>query len=487
MKRCYILCAMIVATVATCQCRQIDLLNNVGDVVAYGLAPIVSVKGVESRRYTIEERMDFYKIPGVSIAIVKDGQLVLAKGYGIANAATGSTVGVNTLFQAGSISKPVAALAVLKLIEEGKVDLDTDVNTYLKGWKVPNNEFTEVEKVTLRRLLTHSAGMTVSGFIGYKPDEKLPSVEAVLNGEGNTPPIVVDMLPGKIERYSGGGYTVMEKLVEDVSGLPFEVYEERYVFNPIGMSHSTYEQPLRAELHPQASAAYDAHGQLIDGLWRNQPEKAAAGLWTTSSDLARYCIEIQEIVAGKSDGILSLPTVQQMLTRHKNNWGLGPSLKWAQDSLIFQHGGKNAGFTNTMVAFANRGDAVIIMTNADNGNRLIDEVLLAVSQFYNWGIAVTQTVELVDITSGALQKLAGKYKYNAQAPPWNDYMMEVSIDANGLTIVDSAGNESLNLHPTGAMSFIDLDKGDEVTFSAREFGEMSFKWSKRRYRFVKVD
>ena len=334
--------------------------------------------------FDVLQRMEDYDVPGVSIAVVANGKLDWAKGYGIANTDTGYKVDDKTLFQAGSISKPIAALAALQLASEGKVRLNSDINRYLKNWKIRENEFTTTEKVTLKRLLTHTAGVTVHGFPGYTQKDSFPTIETVLNGKGNTDPVKIDVIPGSNWRYSGGGYTVMEKMVEDVSGLPLEEYMERYVLKPMGMNNSTYAQPLPEVLHSTASAAYNDKGQIAEGLWHNYPEQAAAGLWTTPTDLAKYCIEIQEILSGKKQGVLSKKMIELMLVKHRNNWGLGLSLDGEGDSLKFGHGGKNEGFTNNLVAFAHKGRAVIIMTNGDNGGMLIGEIQKSIFEHYQW-------------------------------------------------------------------------------------------------------
>ncbi|MFC2126563.1 serine hydrolase domain-containing protein [Bacteroidota bacterium] len=362
-----------------CTSEKSPILEEGASRTENSLERTIIVEGELQENFSISERMKYYNVPGLSIAIVKDGKIHSAKVYGVANTDNGTKVETNTIFQAGSISKPLAALAVLKLFENNEVGLDVDVNYYLTHWKVPENEFTKKEKVTLRRLLTHTAGMNVDGFPGYRQTDDFPSIEQVLKGDGNTPKIEVDTVPGTIWRYSGGGYTVMEKVVEDVSGMPFEEYMDQNILKPLGMENSTYQQPLPPNYHGIASAAYDNRGELIEGLWHNYPEHAAAGLWTTPTDLAKYCIEIQEILAGKPEGFLSKETVEMMLTKHKNDWGLGLSLMWGGDSLRFQHGGKNAGFTNNIIAYAHRGDAIIIMTNADNGGRLIGEILKSLS------------------------------------------------------------------------------------------------------------
>lgn len=302
-------------------------------IIENSLFKSIQIEGESIQKFNIEDRMDYYKVPGVSIAVIEDGKIKWAKGYGYANTKTGTKVNNETLFQAGSISKPVAALSALQLYEHGDLELDKDVNSYLKNWRIPENRFTETGKVTITKLLTHTAGMTVHGFPGYTQKENFPEILDVLNGKGNTAKIMVDTIPGSIWRYSGGGYTVMEKVVEDISGFPLEKYMAENVFMPLGMNNSTYEQPISKNFQKNISAAYNRNGKLIKGFWNNYPEQAAAGLWTTPSDLALYCIEIQNILKGKEEGILKKETVDKMLTKHKNDWGLGPSLSSEGDSL----------------------------------------------------------------------------------------------------------------------------------------------------------
>lgn len=290
----------------------------------------------------------------------------------------------------------------------------------------------------------------------------------MLNGQGNTPKVFVDGTPGSIWRYSGGGYTIMEKVVEDVSGQTLEAYLAENVLEPIGMSYSTYQQPIDAEKYTNISAAYDGEGKIIEGLWNNYPEQAAAGLWTTPSDLAKYCIEIQQILAGKDNGVLSKATVDKMLTKHKNNWGLGPSLQWDKDSLIFGHGGKNAGFTNDMLAFAHRGNAVIVMTNADNGGQLMGEVFRAVSNHYGWNVRKQRIIERVAVPVEELEKLVGKYQLTYQVPNVGDYLIEVSIENDRLVVTDPNSGEINKLTAIGKESFIDLKSGTQVAINAHE-------------------
>jgi CubicO group peptidase (beta-lactamase class C family) len=353
-----------------------------------GLLPPVIIQGQPVAAMSISDRMKHYNVPGVSIAFFGEGRILWTRTYGFADVAGKKPVTTETLFQAASISKPVSALAALKLVQEGKLSLDEDVNVKLRTWKVPENEFTKDQKVTLRRILSHSAGLTVHGFPGYASDEPVPTIVQILNGEkpANTPPIRVDTVPGTIWRYSGGGYVVMQALLMDVTGMPYPQIVHDLVLVPAGMTHSTYQQPLPGNLAPMAATPYRGDGQPVKGGWHTYPEMAPAGLWTTPSDLALLAIEVQKEYAGKSSKILSQATMREMLTRQKDNWGLGFGLEDPGRPASFGHGGANEGFQCNLQAFteAASGEGLAIMTNSDRGGQLAGEVLRAVAREYNW-------------------------------------------------------------------------------------------------------
>ncbi len=436
-----------------------------------GLLPAVLPTEDTLTSYTLDERMAYYHVPGVSIAVLKDGEIHWAKGYGVADSLQGTTVDTNTLFQAGSISKPVAALAALHLVQAGKLELDTDVNTYLSGWKIPEHDWSENAPVTLRHLLTHTGGLTVHGFPGYTQTDTFPGIEQVLQGEGNTPAVFVDTEPGTNWRYSGGGYTIMEKVVEDVSGMPLETYTRQHVLDPMGMTKSTYEQPLPAKYHPQASAAYDGMGTYIDGGWHNYPEQAAAGLWTTPRDLLRYALEMQAAYAGGSDRVINQETVSAMLTRHQNNWGLGPALSTEEEPLIFAHGGKNAGFSNTFMAFAKKGGGgLAIMTNADQGTSLMREIERAISDHYGWETAMPRRVDTIIIPETERPGFEGDYVYDGEDVRMDGYRVKLTYSGNYLTIYDPQNGQVNELLSLPEDRFIDRNSGDRVMFSRAEDG-----------------
>ena len=351
-----------------------------------GLLPAVIIKGQATPPITVAERMQHYKVPGVSVAYFENGKIAWTRTYGLADVASKKPVTTETLFQAASISKPVSALAMLRLVQDGKLALDEDVNTRLRAWKVPENEFTKDQKVILRRIVSHSAGLTVHGFPGYASDETVPSTMQILNGEkpANNDPIRVDTVPGTLWRYSGGGYVVMQLLLTEVTAKSFPQLMHDLVLAPAGMTHSTYEQPLPQALRASAATPYLGSGEAVKGGPHTYPEMAPAGLWTTPSDLARLAIEVQSECAGKSTKILSQEMMRQMLTRQKGDWGLGFGLGNDGAKLRFGHGGANEGFRCNLQAYAESGQGFAIMSNSDSGDIFASEYVRAIAREYNW-------------------------------------------------------------------------------------------------------
>jgi CubicO group peptidase (beta-lactamase class C family) len=348
------------------------------------ILPPVVTKGTPPVTTRLADRMAALHVPGVSIAVIHEGKIEWARGFGVTRVG-GPAVNPETLFQAASISKPVTAIAVLHLAESGKLDLDADVNRYLKTWKVPANAVTEKTKVTLRELLTHTAGMTVHGFPGYASDAARPTLVQVLNGEkpANTPAILVDMAPGTEWRYSGGGFVVTQLLLEDVTGQPFPRLMHDLVLGPIGMTRSTYDQPLPQSRMAEIALPYRRDGQAVAGGPHVYPEMAPAGLWTTPSDLARYAIEVQKALAGKSSTVISAAMAREMLKPEKNNWGLGIGTGGSGEHRYFTHSGANEGYQCDLVAY-NNGDGAVIMTNSDYGGALAAEILRTIASEYKW-------------------------------------------------------------------------------------------------------
>ena len=348
------------------------------------ILPAVLTKGEPRATTKLTDRMAALHVPGVSIAVIHDGKIEWARGFGVTRVG-GPAVTPDTLFQAASISKPVTAMAVLHLAESGKLNLDADVDQYLKTWKGPASSFTEKTKVTLRELLTHTAGITVHGFPGYASDAARPSVVQVLNGQkpANTPAILVDTIPGTNWRYSGGGFVITQLLLEDVTGQAFPKVMHDLVLAPIGMTRSTYEQPLPQNRMGKAAMPYHPDGQPVPGGPHVYPEMAPAGLWTTPSDLARYAMEVQNALAGKSNAVLSAAMAREMVKPGMNKWGLGVETGGGAGHPYFTHSGANEGFQCDLVAY-DSGDGAVIMTNSDSGGQLATEILRTIAHEYGW-------------------------------------------------------------------------------------------------------
>jgi CubicO group peptidase (beta-lactamase class C family) len=435
------------------------------------ILPAVLTKEPPPATSTLTNRMAALHVPGVSIAVIHDGKIEWARGFGVTRDG-GSAVTPDTLFQAASISKPVTAMAVLHLAEAGKLDLDADVNRYLKSWKVPANTFTEKTKVTLRELLTHTAGMTVHGFPGYASDSARPTVVQVLNGEkpANTGPIVVDTIPGTEWRYSEGGFVVTQLLLEDLTGQDFPTLMRSLVLGPIEMTRSTYEQPLPQNRMVEAAMPYRQNGQPVQGGLHVYPEMAPAGLWTTPSDLARYAIEVQKALAGKSNAVFSVAMAREMLTPGKNQWGLGIETGGGAGHPYFTHSGANEGFQCDLVAY-NNGDGAVIMTNSDNGGQLANEILRTIAYEYKWPDFgphdISQRKEIT-VSADMLAKYAGVY---AMAPGVN---MLITL-ADGQLISQMTGQGKIPLFAESETVFfpkvvdakIEFSKGDTGTRASR--------------------
>lgn len=365
---------------------QTEILNERILRIENSLSPQSDEGESSNAKLTLRDRMEFYQTPGVSIAVVDRGKIDWARGYGVGKVDSDRAVDTDTLFQAASISKPVTAMAVLELVQSGKLDLDDNVNQKLFSWKIPDSRFTETEakKVTLRNLLSHSASLTVHGFAGYSIDEEVPTTIQILNGEkpANSDEIKVDGELNNEFRYSGGGYVVIQQLLEDVTGKPFSTLMQD-VLNKVGMNNSTFEQPLPKSQIAVAAAGHDDKGNTIEGNWHTYPEMAAAGLWTTASDLARFIIEIQQSASEKPDSFLNKETVEEMLTPQVKGWGLGIELPEGE-SARFVHGGANEGFQCLLVGYKNTGQGAIVMTNSDRGLALALEIINSIAQEYDW-------------------------------------------------------------------------------------------------------
>ena len=424
--------------------------------VESGLIPSWVIAGVDrdESSWTIEGRMKARAVPGVSVAVINAGRIEWAKGYGEIATGEGPTDAATT-FQTASIGKTVTAMTVLALVDRGVLDLDREVNEYLASWRLPAADIAEDEGVTLDRILSHMAGLTVHGFGGYTPGEELPTLRQMLDGEAptNSGAVRIGWKPGTEMRYSGGGYLVAQQLIEDVTGKPFEDVVDEVVLRPLGMTRTFYRATLSTELAANASAGHQVDGTVMPGRYRAMPEYGAGGgLWSTPSDLCRLALAIAEGGAGREGGLISPAAARDMLTPRLGGYGLGVFLSGQGNDFAFHHGGDNTGFHSYLVLYPERGQGAAIMTNGDGGILLYAEILRAISAVYGWPDHRPVRATVVDVDQAWLERLTGT---------WNvEGFGELPVsDANGaLELPDLWGmGAPIRLLPVSRRTFVAPD------------------------------
>ncbi|MFT5677202.1 MAG: CubicO group peptidase (beta-lactamase class C family) [Paraglaciecola sp.] len=430
-----------------------------------GLMDPMQITGKETPYYDIESRLQHYNVPGVSIAVSFKGEVLWNKAYGTADVEQSRPMTTETMLLAGSISKPLAALRALQLHEQGQFLLDQNINTYLSSWQLPDNQFTAVEKVTLRRILNHTAGLTVWGFPGYVKGDDVPSPVDVLDGQGNTDPVRVYKTPGESWQYSGGGYTIMQQAIEDIDKVSFAKSMQSNVLNPMKMNKSTYVNPLPAEYHAIAATGYRENGDEVSGKWPIYPEMAAAGLWTTPSQLIRYGIEVQDILESKQDGILKHSTIIEMLTPGDKDHGLGPVVK----EHFFQHGGADEGFRARLIAWRDSPYAAVIMVNSDNGT-IMNEIMLAIAKEYDLAGVKPTVKTLVELPVSDLYKFVGTYDAGTSG------ILEITLADDTLSVLVVDYEYTTQILPESASQFFDQRDGKVLNFTLVDGQAEQLEW-----------
>lgn len=421
------------------------------------VTPATIVVGEDDGAVPLEEMLEARDVPGAQVVLIDDWKIVASRSYGLADVAGNRPVTNDTRFQAASISKPVAALAMLSMVEDGELDLDRPVNEQLTSWQVPAYDFEG--DVTLRGLLSHTAGTSVSGFPGYGTGVRVPSIHEVLDGAGNTDPVRVTSAPGSEHRYSGGGFTLAELTAEDVAGHPFEWIAFDHVLEPLGMTHSSYA--LGAAIDAPLALAYSGDGSAVEGGYNNYPEQAAAGLWTTSEDLAAFALALGRIADGQQGGAVSPEMAQTMLTAVMADYGLGIG-SWEQDGTRwFGHGGSNRGY-KTMLRFSpDTGEGIAIMTNGDRGSGVFQAVIGKIADEMGWKGMEPRRLEKASLDADALQQVTGTYRFDGE-----DYVLKVEGDGWILHEPDGATDHAIaivddRLYFASAEQLFDINRGED--------------------------
>ncbi|WP_247232295.1 serine hydrolase [Telluribacter sp. SYSU D00476] len=378
----------------------------------------------------LQERMKQLRIPGVSIAVIKDHQLDWARGYGYADKEQTVPVTPQTLFQAASISKSLNAVGVLRLVQDRKADLDQDINTYLRSWKFPYDSSKGKTPITLRHLLSHTAGTSVHGFRGYAAGEQVPTVIQILNGESpaNSQPIRSLFEAGTRVQYSGGGTTISQLVVMDLTGLPYDLYAQQRVLDPLGMTSSFYTIPPPADRVPLLSTGYRGDGTPVVGKYHQYPEQGAAALWTNPTELSRYIIEMQRAYAGHSDKVLTQETARTMLTPVMQEAGLGVFNKTAGPDRYFTHSGANEGFRCLYLGSLQGGNGAVVMVNSDNG-QILEEIVNSIATVYGWKDFYKPVIKrVVQVPDEILDTYVGEYELTPE------FRLQIRREGHGLKV-----------------------------------------------------
>jgi CubicO group peptidase (beta-lactamase class C family) len=415
-------------------------------------------KNEEYVKGNILDRMNYYKTSAVSIAVINNYEIDWVKTYGTTERNVDKKVDETTIFQAASLSKPVFALAVMRLVEQGIIDLDEDVNQYLTSWKVPMNGQWQ-PRITLRQILSHTAGVTVHGFYGYNLKDEIPNTIQILNGQypANSEPIRVEVIPGLQFSYSGGGTTIAQQVVVDVLKKPFPQIMKELILEPFGMKNSTYEPPLPETLRLNATCSYNEDGDMVEGGYHVYPELAAAGLWTTPSDLARLGIALQLILKGEPNKILTKASLEAMLVPQADGpVGIGFFVDGEEKDIIFSHNGCNVGFESRMKFYKENGKGIVIMINSQQSD-LIDEIDRAAEHTYNWSKPILKQRNSIMMDKFSAEIFTGKY----------------ISDSNKIMTIKNE-NDLLFIMPEGQMPIQLIKESDSKFFSTQFNIEIEF-------------
>ena len=394
----------------TVSCQTIDpAIQKKINAVENSLAPAI-IFGDSIPKLNIEKRMKETAIQGLSIAVIRNYKIEWAKGYGWADLEEKRKVTTDTRFQAASISKSINSMGVLKLVEMGKLDPEADINNYLTGWKFPYDTVSKNKKISAYNLLSHTAGLDIHGFPGYKKTDTLPTLQQILDGKrpANTKAVRSLFEPGTKFKYSGGGTTISQLILSNVTNSNYADWMQKNVLQPLGMTNSSYQQP--PTVTGNLATGYYGNEKPVTGKYHVYPEQAAAGLWTTPTDLAKYIIECQLALEGRSKKVLSPEMMKKRLTPYiDSNAALGVFIERRNGQSYFNHNGGNEAFLCTSYGSMLGGNGVVIMINGENF-AVIGELLNSVAIVYDWkGFYTPNFKKTVTVPRDTMQQYIGNF------------------------------------------------------------------------------
>ncbi len=447
-------------------CINPDIASERKDLLENGIRGKVKFLGEPDNFSSISDQMTKYKIPALSLAVINQGEIEWADIYKNEDFPDEQSLDCNSIFQAASLSKPVTVLAAVRMASAGEIDLDTNIQDYLKDFKLPEGKQTAENPVTFRNIFSHTSGINPGGYQGYARNLPFPSDLEVLRGsEGvNTPAIEVSSLPNETLAYSGGAYTLAEVALQNIFNEEFSTIMKQWILDPAGMNHSEFTQPLPASDSNRAAKGYTYSGDMVEGGWRNHPEQAAAGLWSNSVDLAKFLIEIYRAYHGESS-IFSQSEINSLLSDERDGHVYGFIVDRSGDDISITHYGGNEGYRTGMTISLTSGNGFVYLTNSDNGGALGNELLLSASKVYDWQHFKQTEVQRNEIDPIILKGLSGKYK-------WNDQIdLSITFDENdGLISLYFPNGDEYKLIPVAGdeLEFIHPNTGITVTFSEKD-------------------
>ncbi|MBZ9610449.1 serine hydrolase domain-containing protein [Rheinheimera maricola] len=447
---------------------QAAVEQNLRGPVKFGAQPVST--------YTVQQRLAYHKVPGVSFALIQNRELAWASGYGTVAAASDQVVTVDTVFQAASIAKPVTAFAVMRMQQQGLLDINASIDTYLTSLTLAKGKQAPEAAVSFKNLLDHSSGLTAGGYQGYEQGVAIPSDLQTFNGEvpANTKAASVETTPGTTVSYSGAGYTLAEIALTDTFKQPFEQLMASWLLSPLGMTNSSFALDYPQQGGVLVALGHDRSGKTLTGGWRRHPEQAAAGLWSTPSDLARFAIETTRAYQGQSK-FLSQAAVREMLTPImpeqdlSAQFGGQPAMTFivagAGKQFLFQHGGGTLGYRCFMIMYPETGDGAVFMTNSDAGYGIGLEMLRAASFVYNWPDFKGKALQKRQVDRQQQTVFLGEYPF----ADWQAEIIQV-VEADGIAVKFPNGD----IYPLTAVQgehadvnqqrYVHEDTGVEVSF-----------------------
>jgi CubicO group peptidase (beta-lactamase class C family) len=420
---------------------------------------------------SITNKMSEYKIPALSLTVIKQGKIEWADTYQNTVFSEQQKLNCTSLFQAASLSKPVTFLAAVRMYAAGKIDLDKNIQSYLKDFVLPIGKQTADNPVTFRNIFAHTSGITPGGYLGYAQDLALPSDIEILKGAAGvrSPAIAVIVPPNEKLVYSGGAYTLAELALQDTFNNEFASIMKKWILDPAGMKHSDFAQPLPASKHKQVAKGYTRSGQALEGGWRNHPEQAAAGLWSNSTDMAKFLIEIYKAYQGKSS-VFSQSDIKSLISHERDGHIYGFRVEQADGEISITHYGGNTGYSTGMTINLSSGNGLVYLINSENGWALGRDLFLSASQVYNWKFFKQINAYRKHLDSEVLKGLSGKYKWNNQ----DDFSVRFDENNNLISLLFPGGDEYKLTPIVGdELQFIHPNSGDKVTFLKKD-GIQSF-------------